>query len=63
MIKNQPSLSYSTYSRVHVVESGERLDSIAYRYYGNTSFWKVIANANMLSTIDGLIPGTELRIP
>ena len=63
MKKNQPSVYYETYDRVHVVESGERLDSIAYRYYDDTRLWKVIANANMLSTIDGLVPGTKLRIP
>lgn len=43
---------------------GDRLESLAYRYYEDTSLWWVIAEANNLR--DGrfaLDPNKELRIP
>ena len=43
---------------------GDRLESIAYRYYGDTTLWWIIAKANNIS--NGTIflePGKQLRIP
>lgn len=43
---------------------GDRLDILANDFYGDVSFWWVIASANAL-TGDSLYiePGTQLRIP
>lgn len=43
---------------------GDRYDSLAQQYYGNSSLWWVIANANTLEQ-DSLTPpeGTQIRIP
>ena len=43
---------------------GDRLDLIAFDFYGDSSFWWVIASANALPG-DSLVvePGTQIRIP
>jgi len=43
---------------------GDRLDLIAFDFYGDTSFWWIIASANSLPG-DSLYlePGSQLRIP
>lgn len=51
--------------RVHVVERGESLWSLAVKYYGNGGKWKAIAEANrsVLPNSDRLTPGMRLVIP
>jgi len=45
-----------------IAQDGDRCDSLAHRFYGDTSFWWFIAKVNHLTTIN--IPaGTSLRIP
>lgn len=48
----------------HRVLSGERGDTLAFRYYGNGSLWWMIADANpeILDWLE-LPPGQVLRIP
>jgi hypothetical protein len=46
-----------------VVASGERLDELAARYYGDPSLWRLIAVANTLADPVHLTPGAVLRIP
>lgn len=43
---------------------GDRFDTLAQQYYGDSSLWWVIANANTLEQ-DSLTPpeGTQIRIP
>ena len=44
---------------------GDRLDNLAYKYYGNTQYWWILSLANP-STINGsynIKAGTRLRIP
>jgi hypothetical protein len=43
---------------------GDRLDLLAFDFYGDTSFWWVIASANALPG-DSLYlePGSQIRIP
>ncbi len=41
----------------------ERLDLIAYRYYGNSALWRLIAVFNNIDNPLDLKPGTPLRIP
>ena len=42
---------------------GERLDQLAYHYYGNAACWRLIANFNALANPFGLLPGMALEIP
>jgi nucleoid-associated protein YgaU len=47
----------------HVVEPGDRLDSLAARYYGDSLLWWRIADANDADDPDEmLVPGRRLRI-
>ena len=48
----------------YLVTSGDRVDTIAYDFYGNAQFWWIIADANpeILDWVD-LEPGEVLRIP
>lgn len=43
--------------------SGERLDSLAARYYGNPALWRVLARYNGIEDPARIAPGTTLRIP
>lgn len=45
-------------------ETGDRLDTLAYQYYQNSSLWWIIAAANNIHNAPfGLEDGTMLRIP
>jgi len=45
-------------------ETGDRLDTLAYQYYNNSSYWWIIASANNIHNAPfGLKDGTILRIP
>ena len=47
-----------------VTQGGDRLDSIAYQFYENSSLWWIIASANNIHDAPfALDEGTELRIP
>lgn len=53
-------------SDVYIITTiGDRLDSLAYSYYKDTSLWWVISVANNNLTKGFLFPtpGTQLRIP
>ena len=65
-------LSYETtlYQRIpetngdlHVISTeGDRLDNLAFQFYGDSSLWWYIAKANNLTAMN--VPaGTSLRIP
>lgn len=47
----------------HVLRSGERLDHLAHRYYGDSDYWWIIAVANRITDPFTLVPGTRLRVP
>ncbi len=49
--------------RYHPVVEGDRLDSIAFRYYGDAAFWRLLASFNGLDTPYTLTPGLILNIP
>ena len=64
---DQIAQRYSVYgqdgaSRVQV-QSGDSLQGIAQRVYGNSSLWYVLAAANALAGDSELIAGTQLRVP
>ena len=63
--KQYPNIPLSE-SDVYVITTvGDRLDSLAYSYYNDSTLWWVIAAANNNATKGALfpIPGTQLRIP
>ena len=59
-----PDVPYSNDDNYVITVLGDRLDLLAFDFYGDTSFWWVIASANALSG-DSLYvePGMQLRIP
>lgn len=47
-----------------ISESSDRLDILASKYYGDKSFWWIIATSNNLNDASlSIVPGTQLRIP
>jgi hypothetical protein len=44
-------------------DSGERLEDIAFLYYGDPSEWRLIAEANDIVDPSSVAPGTVLRVP
>jgi hypothetical protein len=49
--------------RVHQLQLGETLDRLASRYYGDSTAWRVIAQANRVVDPLRMAPGTLLVIP
>lgn len=49
--------------RMWVVREGDTLSSIAYAEYGDPTRWRPIADANRLTEVRRLKPGTALAIP
>ncbi len=49
--------------RVWVVNEGDTLAWIAYKEYGDANQWRLIADANRLTQVRRLVPGTVLEIP
>jgi hypothetical protein len=43
--------------------TGERLDQLAFHYYGNAAYWRFIADFNALPNPFSLLPGAALEIP
>ena len=42
---------------------GDRIDSLAYKFYGDVTLWWIIAKANGIKGKTALEPGIPLRIP
>jgi hypothetical protein len=66
--------AYSTVRSIEIPKSyadryifskeGDRLDSLAYEFYGDTQLWFILANANNLGKGSMVVPGgLQLRIP
>ena len=47
----------------HVLESGERLDTLAGQFYGDSSYWWVLAAASGIGWGLQVPPGTIIRVP
>lgn len=47
----------------HILQEGERLDTIAYQVYGVASYWWIIAAASGIGWGMQVPPGTILAIP
>ena len=56
---------FSADDKFHMYTSTDRMDSLAYEYYGDGKYWWVICIANdLVSPFDKtLTPGKQLRIP
>jgi nucleoid-associated protein YgaU len=63
--KFYPNIPLSENDVYVITTVGDRLDSLAYSYYNDSTLWWVIAMANNNVTKGALfpIPGTQLRIP
>jgi nucleoid-associated protein YgaU len=61
-----PSIPLSNHDTQILTDSGDRLDNLAFQFYGDTSywFWIVLANPDKLRRDSYYVPpGTQLRIP
>lgn len=59
-----PSVPSSSNDIQHTVKDGETLQNIAFRYYGDSGKWHIIAEANgILNPFKELESGTLIRIP
>lgn len=47
----------------HILQEGERLDTLAFQIYGNSSYWWIIAAASGIGWGMQVPPGTILNIP
>jgi len=63
--KLYPNVPYSEKDDYIIATIGDRLDNLAFKYYGDVELWKVIAMANNNVTKGSLFipPGTQVRIP
>ena len=59
-----PEIPLSDNDTYVATETGDRLDTLAYQYYNDSSLWWIIASANNIHNAPlGLVDGTILRIP
>lgn len=62
-LERQP-LEFSGDYLVHTVLEGETIQSIAFRYYGDSGYWFYIADINnIFNSFVDLVEGMELLIP
>mgnify|MGYP000085230497 CR=1 FL=1 len=62
--KIYPNIPLSDDDIYVATETGDRLDTLAYQYYKDSSLWWIIASANNIHNAPfGLKDGTILRIP
>lgn len=57
------NLQSSDHTKLTVVRAGDRLDTIAFREYGDSGVWPDVAAFNRIENARRLIPGTTLRLP
>lgn len=59
-----PAIEPQAGDMVHMVQSTDRIDLLAYKYYGDSVLWWVIALANGMELVpNALHPGENIRIP
>lgn len=59
-----PTIPYRDSDIYIYSKSSDRLDLLSYKYYGDQTFWWVIARANNLGKGSFMVPpGIRLRIP
>jgi hypothetical protein len=47
----------------HTIVAGERLDVLAHKYFGEDSYWWVLALVNRISYPLSIAAGTKIRVP
>lgn len=48
----------------YTILEGDRLDTLAFKYYGDSSLWYILADVNeIFNPLEILVPGDELIIP
>ena len=64
-LRNDPAPDESSSATTHIVQPGETLSGIAYRYFGSASKYLDLfeANRDQLSSPNDLRPGITLKIP
>lgn len=63
-LERQPSIKWDSNTRVHTVLEGETIQSIAWKYYGDSGRWADIADANLIfNPFVELEADMELLIP
>ncbi len=53
----------SSKDRTHIIVEGERLDTIAFKYYDNSTLWYILADVNGIINPFDLTIGDEILIP
>lgn len=63
--KAYPNIPTSESDVYVIISAGDRLDLLAFQYYGDATLWWIIAMANNNATNGFMFPepGTQLRIP
>lgn len=61
--RQNPTSGVDSLHTVHRVQTGETLDRLAARYYGDAAKWRRIAEANDVLDPLAVEPGTQLMIP
>jgi hypothetical protein len=63
--KIYPNIPYTVTDEYIITTAGDRLDTIAYSYYGDAELWWIISVANNNITKGSMFPtpGTQLRVP
>lgn len=62
--KIYPNIPKSDTDIYIVSQTGDRLDTLAYQYYGDSTLWWILATANNIHDAPlGLKDGTILRVP
>lgn len=63
-LERRPSNIDLSNATTHTVLEGETLHSIAFKYYGDSGYWTVIAEANSIFfPLRELQPGDQIYIP
>jgi phage tail protein X len=62
--KIYPNIPPSDQDTFVATETGDRLDTLAYQFYGDSRYWWIIATSNNIHDANiGFEEGTILRIP
>jgi hypothetical protein len=61
--KQNPTSGTPEPHRVHRVQRGETLDRISARYYGDSTRWRLLAEANGIEDPLGIRPGSLISVP
>ena len=62
--KNKKKQQWPEKALIHIVKEGDRLDLLAYTYYGDpTKFWLICDANQAMFPPDLLVPGKRIIIP